>query len=267
MITTRQPARPARPTLNRAPRRKVETGEQKRVSASLIVRWARATDAPEERLAELLELNEQIQVGPRSWDAASETGFTDFSREIAELEARTGILSNYRPAAFPGLLQTPAYASRLLSSGPAGAPADVAQRAMGRIERQRILYDESKRFRFVIPEAVWRWPYGPSDDPAVLDEQREQLARIEWAVGRPNIVVGILPIAPTAVWRTSGFVIFDEVEGDEPQAHLELLTRPINILEPDQVEMYQQAFANLVGASVTGDDARRLITAATGTLN
>jgi hypothetical protein len=80
---------------------------------------------------------------------------------------------------------------------------------MGRIERQRVLYDESKRFRFVIPEAVLRWPYGPPDDPAVLDEQREQLARIEWAIGRPNIVMGILPLAPTAVWRTSGFVIFD----------------------------------------------------------
>jgi transcriptional regulator with XRE-family HTH domain len=245
---------------------KVETGEQKRVPASLIVRWARATGAPEERLAELLELNEQIQVGPQSWTAASETGSTDFSRETAELEARTGILSNYRPAAFPGLLQTPAYASRLLSSGPAGAPADVAQRAMGRIERQRVLYDESKRFRFVIPEAVLRWPYGPPDDPAVLDEQREQLARIEWATGRPNIVVGILPLAPTAVWRTSGFVIFDEVDGDEPQVHLELLTRPVNITEPDQVQMYRQAFANLLAASVTGDDARRLITTAAGTL-
>jgi hypothetical protein len=43
-----------------------------------------------------------------------------------------------------------------------------------------------------------------------------------------------------------------------------LLTRPINIVEPDQVEMYWQAFANLLGASVTGDDARRLIIAAAG---
>jgi transcriptional regulator with XRE-family HTH domain len=246
---------------------KVETGEQKRVPVGLIVRWARATGAPEERLAELLELNEQIQVGPQSWNAASEMGSTDFSRETAGLEARTGVLSNYRPAAFPGLLQTPAYASRLLSSGPAGAPADLAQRAMGRIERQRVLYDESKRFRFVIPEAVLRWPYGPPDDPAVLDEQREQLARIEWATGRPNIVVGILPLAPTAVWRTSGFVIFDEVDGDQPQVHLELLTRPVNITEPDQVEMYRQAFENLLAASVIGDDARRLITTAAGTLN
>lgn len=133
---------------------------------------------------------------------------------------------------------------------------------MGRIDRQRVLYDEGKRFRFVIPEAVLRWPYGPPDDPAVLDEHREQLARVEWATGRPNVEVGILPLAPVAVWRTAGFVIFDDVESGEPQVHLEWLTRPYNIFEPEQVEMCLEAFSNLLGASATGEGARRLITRA-----
>jgi transcriptional regulator with XRE-family HTH domain len=84
---------------------KVETGEQKCVPASLIVRWAKATGAPDERLAELLELNEQIQVGPASWEAASETGSTDFGPATAELESKTRLLSNYRPATVPGLLR------------------------------------------------------------------------------------------------------------------------------------------------------------------
>ena len=137
---------------------------------------------------------------------------------------------------------------------------------MGRIERQRVLYDEGKRFRFVIPEAVLRWPYGPPDDPAVLDEHREQLARIEWARARPNVEVGILPLAPSRYGGSAGFVIFDEVDGDEPQVHLEWLTRPYNIFEPDQVEMCRQAFGNLLGASVTGDEARRLIAAAAASL-
>jgi hypothetical protein len=99
---------------------KVETGEQKRVPASLIVRWAKATGATGERLAELLELNEQTQVGPGSWEAASETGSTDLGPATADLENKTRLLSNYRPATVPGLLQTPAYARRLLCSGPAG---------------------------------------------------------------------------------------------------------------------------------------------------
>ncbi|MGH3183202.1 MAG: Scr1 family TA system antitoxin-like transcriptional regulator, partial [Streptosporangiaceae bacterium] len=118
-----------------------------------------------------------------------------------------------------------------------------------------VLYDETKQFRFVIPEAALRWPYGPPDDPAVLDEHREQLARVEWATQRPNVTVGILPLAPVAAWRTAGFIIFDDVEGGEPQVHLEWLTRPYNIFEPDQVEMCQQAFSNLIAEAVTGDEA------------
>jgi transcriptional regulator with XRE-family HTH domain len=246
---------------------KVETGEQKRLSADLIVRWARATDAPDERLAELLDLNEQIQLGPQSWETASKTGSTDFGRETADLENRTRLLSNYRPAAMPGLLQTPAYARRLLCSGPAGEPPDIATRVMNRVERQRLLYDDAKTFRFVIPEAVLRWPYGPPDDPAVIDEHREQLARVEWATQRPNIVLAILPLAPVAVWRSTGFVIFDEVEGGEPQVHLEWLTRPYNITEPDQVEMCRQAFANMLTASVTKDEAAALIRAVSASLS
>jgi transcriptional regulator with XRE-family HTH domain len=241
---------------------KVETSEQKRVPASLIVRWAKATGAPDERLAELLELNEQIQIGPGSWDAASETGSTDFGRATAELENKTRLLSNYRPATVPGLLQTPAYARRLLSSGPAGEPADIGTRVMNRTERQRLLYDEAKTFRFVIPEVVLRWPYGPPGDPAVPDEHREQLARLEWATRRQNIELGILPMSPVAVWRSTGFVLYDEVEDGDPLVHIEWLTRPYNESEPEAVEMCRRAFTNLLGASVTGNDARRLIGAA-----
>lgn len=237
---------------------RIERGDQ-RVTLAQVVAWCKATETPEDQQTAVLALAEEAVTGPRSWDAASETGSTDYGLETSELEARTGLLSNYQPAAIPGLLQTPAYARRLFSSGPAGVPADLAERVMGRIERQRILYDEDKTFRFVIPEAVLRWPYGPPDDPAVPDEHREQLARVMWAIDRPNINVGILPLAPVAVWRTSGFVIFDEVDGADAQVHLEWLTRPYNIFEPDQVEMCRQAFSNLLGASVVASAAREVV--------
>jgi transcriptional regulator with XRE-family HTH domain len=241
---------------------RIERADQ-RVSLAQVVAWAKATEAPEDRQAAVLAIAEGILTGPTSWEAASETGSTDFSREVAALEARTGLLSNYQPAVIPGLLQTPAYARRALSAGPVGAPDDLGKRVVDRIDRNRVLYDETKRFRFVIPEAVLRWPYGPLDDPAVPDEHREQLARVEWATERANVTVGILPLAPVAAWRTAGFIIFDDVEDGEPQVHLEWLTRPYNIFEPEQVEMCRQAFSNLLSASATGDEARRLIAAAT----
>jgi transcriptional regulator with XRE-family HTH domain len=251
--------------INQSTVSRIERGEQ-RVTLAQVMAWAKATGATDAQQARLLAIMEGVLSGPSSWEDASETGSTDLAADVADLEARTGLLSNYQPAAIPGLLQTPAYARRLLSSGPAGAPADLAERVMGRIERQHILYDEAKRFRFVIPEAVLRWPYGPPDDPAVYDEHREQLARIERAMDRPNVEVGILPLGPVAVWRLAGFVIFDEVEDDEPLVHLEWLTRPYNITDPDQVEVCRQAFANLLAASARGDEARRLIASAAADL-
>lgn len=242
---------------------RIERAEQ-RATLAQVAAWAKATSAPDETAAEVLALAEAVLTGPRSWEEASETGSTDFARDTRELEAAAGLMSNYQPAAVPGLLQTPAYARRLLSSGPRGVPADLAQRVMGRMERQQVLYDEGKRFRFVIPEAVLRWPYGPPGDPAVLDEQREQLARVEWATGRPNIELGILPMSPVGVWRLGGFVIYDEVAGGEPLVHIEWLTRPYNEDAPEAVETCRQAFAGLMGASVAGDGARALIRAATG---
>ncbi len=61
------------------------------------------------------------------------------------------------------------------------------------------------------------------------------------------------------VWRTGGFVLFDKIGDLDPRVHLELLTRPINIEEPDQVAFYRRAFAKLLDASLAADGARDLL--------
>jgi hypothetical protein len=131
----------------------------------------------------------------------------------------------------------------------------VAERVMGRMERQRVLYDESKRLRFLIPEAVLRWPFGPPD------EQVEQLDRLRTVLDRPNVDLGLLPMAPNPMWRLSGFVIYDQIpEGTgEPFVHLETLTRPVDIVEADQVDRYRRAFARLDGHALHGKQARSLL--------
>jgi transcriptional regulator with XRE-family HTH domain len=229
---------------------RIEAGRQ-RVSVPEVDAWCRATGAPDERRGELLALAEDALVGPTSWDEAREAA--DLLRSTAETEANAGLISVYQPAILPGLLQTAGYARRVLSAGPAGAPPDLAERVLARLERQRILYDERKRLRFVVPEAVLRWPVGP------LDEHLEQLGRLAEILARPNVDLRILPMAPPLVWRTGGFVLFDELGDEDPFVHLELLTRPVNIDEPDQVGTYRQAFADLLGASAEGEHARTLL--------
>lgn len=251
---------------------RIEHGQQ-RPSIQQVALWCKATDASNERTAELLALAEEILVGPQTWREASEAGsadqtsFTDIQPEIAAIEAKAGAISIYEPAAFPGLLQTAAYARHLISSGPDGELPQMGERIVRRIERQRVLYDETKHFRFVIPEVVLLWPYGPPGDAAVLDEHREQLAHIETVMTRPNVEIGVLPLQPVAVWRLAGFDIYDDMDDGDPVVHLgSWLTRPYFIHEPDQVEMCRQAFANLLHASATGDEARELIRRAVDTL-
>jgi len=238
---------------------RIESGQQ-RISLTQVSLWCKATSAPPEREAELLELAGDILIGPRSWSA--EAGGTDLQLELADLEARTGLRSEFEPAVLPGLFQTAAYAARVLSSGPDGPPADLAQRVMNRMTRQHILYDEAKLFRFVIPEVVLRWPFGPADDPAVAHEHAEQLARVEAVMERPNVEVGILPLAPSPVWRLAGFSLYDEVADGKPMVHVEWLTRPYNIIETEQVEMCRRMFGILLDSSLREDGARALIAAA-----
>lgn len=191
-------------------------------------------------------------LGPTSWDTAGDPA--TLRQSTADTEAKAGLIRGYQPAILPGLFQTAAYARHVLSAGPDGPPPDLAERVLARLERQRILYDDTKRLEFVIPEAVLRSPLGP---PA---EHTEQLARLGEILRRPNVDLRILPLTAAPVWRTSGFVLFENLPGAEPFVHIELLTRPINIDEPTQVDTYRRAFLRLQQASTTGDQTEEMIT-------
>jgi transcriptional regulator with XRE-family HTH domain len=231
---------------------RIENGRQ-RVSVPQVHRWCVGTGASEERLAEMLTLAEDALVGPQSWEAVIETGSTNLQAETAQIEAAAALVCVYQPAGLPGLLQTPAYARRIFESD--GPVPDLAERVLGRMERQRVLYDESKQLRFLIPETVLRWPFGPAD------EQVEQLDRLRTILDRPNVDLGLLPMVPNPVWRLTGFVIYDEApeEAGVPLVHLETLTRPVDIIEADQVERYRRAFARLEEQAVHGRAARSLL--------
>jgi transcriptional regulator with XRE-family HTH domain len=245
---------------------KIETLRQKHIPGSLIARWCDATDAPAAKRGELLDLGERIQLGPQSWEEAG-GGSADLNPQVAALEAKTALLLNFRPMTVPGLLQTEAYARRIISSGPKGAPEDLASWVANRTEgRRHVLTDPAKAFRFVITEAALRMPFGPAGDPVVLDEHAEQLARVRWATQQPNITVAVLPLAACPAWRQYGFVIFDEVAGGDPVVHIETISRPVEVTDEPGVSDHRTLFAGLLGACVTGGQARELIDAAASSL-
>jgi transcriptional regulator with XRE-family HTH domain len=230
---------------------RIESGKQ-RVTVPEVDRWCRELGASDQRRTELLALAEHALLGPESWEEVGDDAGQQF--RAADMEARAGQISIYQPVILPGLLQTATYARRVFSAGPAGEPPDLADRVMGRMERQRILYDESKQLRFVVPEVTLRWPFGP---PA---EHLEQLDRLAEIMARPNIDLRIMPMVPSPVWRTGGFILFEDLDGEDPPfVHVELLTRPVNIEDTTGVETYQAAFANLLNGAASGEDARALL--------
>lgn len=233
---------------------KIERNRQ-RASLSQVEQWCQIAGATADQRRELLVLAENVLMKPpQSWSAASDTGSTDFQRETQEIEAAAGTLSVYQPAVIPGLIQTAAYARRVFSSGPDGVLPDVAERVVGRLERQRVLYDESKQFRFAIPEAVLRWPFGPED------EQIEQIDRLREVMARPNVDLRVLPLAPNPHWRLGGFVLYEDFDDDKSAfVHLELLNGPLNVDDPVHLAMYQRVFTSLLDSAVAGAEARSLL--------
>jgi transcriptional regulator with XRE-family HTH domain len=228
-----------------------ESGDRK-VAIPEVDTWCRAAGVSNDERQELLKLAEEALFGPTSWDEAGT--LDEIQLSMVEAEHNAGRISVFQPVILPGLLQTIAYGRRIFETDPDGVPADAASKLLGRMDRQRILYDDSKRFRFVLTEAALRWPMGP---PA---EHIEQLDRVAEVMIRPNIELGILPMRPPAVWKTNGFVLFeDNADGSPAFAHLEVPTRPVNDAEPAGVKFYRDVIKIQLEASVRGDAARAML--------
>jgi len=135
---------------------------------------------------------------------------------------------------------------------PSGRP-DIAEAVATRINRQAILYDETRRFEFVLTEAGLRWRLGPRE--LVLG----QLDRLGVLASLPNVTLGIIPLAPeVAVWHTHGFALFEDRDA-ESVVHVETLTSALNVREPADVAVYRGAFERLRTAAVVDAEALALL--------
>ena len=118
-----------------------------------------------------------------------------------------------------------------------------------------ILFDESKRFEFIMTEAAVRWRLGP------LSLMRAQVDRIITVGALENVTVGIIPQATEAdVWHDHEFNIADD-RGDngDPVVHFETLTEGVTVTKPDEVAAFKDAFTRLRQLAVTGDEAEALL--------
>jgi len=231
---------------------RIELGQQS-APVTIIQQWAQAVGASEADIAELTELAEAAATQATTWRRAMARGLVKLQEDSRDLESRAASILNFQSMRIPGLLQVPEYARRVFAEDhPPGHP-DISAAVAARMNRQAILYDESKHLEFIIAEVALRWPIGP---PSLM---RAQLDRLTMVSDLGNVTTGIIPLdAEISVWHDHGFNIVYDTEGDAI-VHVETLTTGLTITDPDDVARYREAFDHLRRTALSGSDAKQIV--------
>jgi transcriptional regulator with XRE-family HTH domain len=193
--------------------------------------WARATGASEDEVAELAALLEQLATSATSWRILHRLGLAGKQQEIAELERQAKRITTFQPVMVPGLLQTADYARRVIET--AYQPGDVGRAVAGRLERQAVLYDQTKRFDFLITESALRWrPRGVA--------MRPQVDRLISVASLPNVALAVAPQGEAPIPYLHPFVIW-ELE-DETIVSVETYSAELWVREVADVARYREVW-------------------------
>jgi transcriptional regulator with XRE-family HTH domain len=135
-----------------------------------------------------------------------------WQREIALMESAAQEIRSFQPAVITGLLQTGEYAKAVLttvqetwSESVLGPPAALAEAVSARVNRQKILEDQSKTFHFVIPEPLLRNLVGEPEDMFV------QLRRLSEVARQDNVSLLVIPEVEHRPYPPyHGFLLLDD---------------------------------------------------------
>lgn len=175
--------------------------------------------------------------------------------ERAEIEQAITLTRSFDCGLVPGLLQAPDYArgvfsrfASLMQFGSGGIPAAVE----GRIARQRVLDDESKVFHYILTAAALETRM------CAPEHMRAQLEALINALERPNLMIGIIPAEADAILPPMhGFAILDD-----RVVEMEMLAGKVEVTEPEEIALYQDAFNRFEASAYFGGKARTLLLAA-----
>lgn len=218
-----------------------------------VLAWGEACGANEKTLARLSALAEAASTQNEAWRdlMPAEAHLQD---AVLKNEAKTRTLLTYSPTVIPGLLQTPGYAEHVLRLTNYTGDMDEAAALAGRWRRQEALADRTRRFDFVIPEAVLRW------SPAGPDVLAAQLERLVTVVRQENVSVGIVMSGQEPILPFHSFVIYMDRDDEPPSVTVELAHSYVTASHPADVALYQEIFSKLRIAALTDEDSAALAT-------
>ncbi|MQB01951.1 MAG: helix-turn-helix domain-containing protein [Actinobacteria bacterium] len=233
---------------------KTETGKTVPQLAD-VEAWLRAVAAPAEVRDELRDLAEVALSATSSWKREHSRGLRRNQLRYARMEQAASTIRIYQPGIVPGLLQVGPYARRVMALGNPSGQVDLDDAVGARMARQDILYDEGKRFEFIVTEATLRWRPGP---PQLLLAQLDRLVSVSTL---PNVEIGIIPLGVEAVALPHhSFVVYGEPEvDDEVLVIIETLAGELTERDNDTVQLYLERFTRYRAAAVFGADARAVL--------
>jgi len=232
---------------------KIENGKQT-PDADEVRAWALACGHAEQA-EDLADLVADVQTVHTRWKRRLRDGHASVQEDIGRRTQAAKRIRNVEVAMIPGLLQTGAYARSIITAVSAAyGTSDIDAAVAARMRRQDVLYDQSKTFEFVITEAALRLLPCP---PQVMAGQLDRLMSMDLA----NVTLGIIPFGTELpMMPYNSFLLLDD----------ELIAETWGGKDEerggDESAVHDRIFGLLAGESVTGDEARRLITAAAADL-
>ncbi|MFD9486517.1 helix-turn-helix domain-containing protein [Streptomyces sp. NPDC059991] len=219
--------------------------------------WCAACGA-DEQAADLVAANRHADQMYVHWKKLHRHGMRRAQEEVVPLYERTRLFRVYCSNVVPGMLQTEAYASALLSTIAAfqDTPDDSSEAAASRVERSHVVHEGDHRFALLLEETVLRYRIGTADTMA------GQLGCLLAVMALPNVSLGIIPFtAQRRVWPLEAFYLFDD-----HRVSVELLTAAVRVSAPSEIAVYAKAFAGLSKIAVYGAAARARIAEAINSL-
>jgi transcriptional regulator with XRE-family HTH domain len=199
---------------------------------------------------EVLDALSRLHTDLRSYRVLTRRGRRNVQHEIAEQEAAARHIRSFQHAIVPGLLQTAAYAKAVMSTKPdPHTPEMLLEYLQSRIARQQVLFDESKRFDFVLMEAALWNSYAGAE---VMLGQFHHLGTL---MTLPNVDLAIVPLASRLeVLPTAAFTIYDDL-----LVSVETPTLQVQARDEGDVAHFVRLFDLLGEAASRGDEARELL--------
>lgn len=232
----------AQPTIS-----KIETGRML-PSSEVISRIAEAlgVDVPtrDDLLAHLRRVDAEVadlrQAGGGA--LARQNVMTARERRAAKVEC-------FQSAMVPSLLQTTEYARRALAATGFEDEPDISRAVAARLEGQAVLFEQERRFSFVLTESALRtYPGSPDVMPA-------QLAKVVDVSTVGNVMVGVVPwSARLATFPLHGFVIYDG-----STVAVETFTSELLLSDEQEIAVYRRTLSAFREAAVVGDEMRELV--------